>query len=141
MNNLEEVPVPQYFMTLLNETGDTSITWDEPDDVEVLTYIQKKMDEGYVFFIERPVIIRAFMKKRKIDNVSSIKRRKLIVADEAAAKLELNGKIKRTKLDYGKEDHSPVKRAKTALEVASGRSFEFWVRTIFENFLAEKNLS
>lgn len=119
----EEIPPPPYYMRLLDETGDTAITWAEPDDVDVLTYIQKKMDEGYVFFVERPRAVRAFMKRKKINDVSEVKERKLIVADTQANDLALEGKITLTTLKYaGGDDVATVKKATTAKEVATSRT-------------------
>ncbi len=58
----------QHYTILLNRTGDVALSWDTEDDVEVLTYIQKKMNEGYVFFI----LEKGFFKIRKrMENVCS----------------------------------------------------------------------
>lgn len=120
--DFEEIEAPAFCMTLLDQSGDTTITWSEPDDVDVLTFIQQKIDEGYVFFIEQPRVLRAFMKKKKIDSVSEVKERKLIVADERAAELELKGKIKLVTLKSETKEPAPVKKAKDAKEVAKSRS-------------------
>lgn len=113
---------PAYYMRMLDETGDTAITWNEPDDVAVLTFIQNKMDAGYVFFVERPRLVRALFKNKKITDVSQVTTRKLIVSDAAANALALQGKIKLTKLDYVGDDTVAVKKATTAQEVASSRT-------------------
>lgn len=120
--DFEDVLAPEFFMTILDRSGDTTVTWSEPDDVEVLTYIQKKMDEGFVFFMERPKVVRAFMKKKKIDSVSEVKERKLFLADEDAAKLELAGKLKLITIEQPETPAPVVKKAKTAKEVSRGRS-------------------
>lgn len=41
-------------LTILNETGDTTITWTEDNDARMEETIKKKMTEGYQFFIVEP---------------------------------------------------------------------------------------
>ncbi len=120
-SQMVEITPPKYFMTLLDETGDTAITWSEPDDVDVLTFIQEKIDAGYTFFIERPVIIRAFMNKKQITDIEQIKTRRLLVADDKATELILTGKITMTKLE--RKEFAPVRKAKDAMEIATSRSY------------------
>jgi hypothetical protein len=38
-------------LQMLDETGDTTISWSEDRDEEMAAIIQKKMDEGMTFFI------------------------------------------------------------------------------------------
>jgi hypothetical protein len=41
-------------LTILNETGDVTITWDEDADERMLPIIEKKMMAGIVFFLIEP---------------------------------------------------------------------------------------
>lgn len=41
-------------ITLLNATGDVTITWDEQNKAAILALVQEKMKEGYAFFILTP---------------------------------------------------------------------------------------
>lgn len=41
-------------MTIFNGRGDLTIAWDEADDEAVTAMIEKKMAEGYTFFILEP---------------------------------------------------------------------------------------
>lgn len=38
-------------LRLLNKDGDRILVWDEDDDQTMISFIQKKMDAGYTFFI------------------------------------------------------------------------------------------
>jgi hypothetical protein len=41
-------------MTLLNSTGDVTITWDEKEEASIFALVEAKMKEGYSFFILKP---------------------------------------------------------------------------------------
>lgn len=41
-------------ITFLNMSGDVTITWDKQNEADMLALIQKKMDEGYAFFLVKP---------------------------------------------------------------------------------------
>lgn len=41
-------------IVFLNMTGDVTITWDDQNEAAVLALVQKKMNEGYTFFILKP---------------------------------------------------------------------------------------
>lgn len=72
--------------TILNEYGDTTITWTEDRDQEMIEIIRKKMSEGIAFFIIEP---RAFgflpAKKTQLTEAEQIvqaKHRALAIPDE-----------------------------------------------------------
>lgn len=76
-------------MTLLNEMGDLSITWDEDKDDEMAVIIQKKLDQGIRFFIIEP-----FTKKQvEVKKLEDIKGRQISVPDEDIEKLFTEGKV------------------------------------------------
>jgi len=41
-------------ITWLNMSGDVTITWDKADEAAMLALIEKKMSEGYSFFLSQP---------------------------------------------------------------------------------------
>lgn len=47
----ERIQSPVRAMTLLNDMGDTTYVWEEADDEKWLAVIEKKMKEGWVFFV------------------------------------------------------------------------------------------
>jgi hypothetical protein len=61
-------------MTLLNSTGDVTITWDEKEEASIFALVEAKMKEGYSFFILKP---RRFglpgHTKALVENVESLK--------------------------------------------------------------------
>ena len=104
-------------LTLLNESGDTTITWEEEQDEKWERVIQKKMDEGFVFFIIKP-------RARKKTPLKTVKdafvKRTLYIKDEDISKLleEGHGDVIATP----KTPPETVKRGKSAKEVASSQS-------------------
>lgn len=71
-----------YSLTLLNSTGDITLTWNNYEDVEIKKMIQSKIDEGYCFFVMEPkVSFLKFLgeKKTTIKDVNEIKSRKVIM--------------------------------------------------------------
>lgn len=76
-------------LTLLNEMGDLSLTWDEEKDDEMAAIIQKKLDQGIRFFIVEP-----FTKNQiEVKKLSDVKGRQINVPDEDIEKLFTDGKI------------------------------------------------
>lgn len=71
-----------YSVTLLNSTGDITLTWNNYEDEEIKKMIQSKIEEGYCFFIMEPkVSFLKFLgeKKTTIKDVNEIKDRKVIM--------------------------------------------------------------
>jgi len=102
-----------FSLTLLNSTGDITLTWNDYEDEAIKKMIQDKINQGYCFFIMEPKV--SFMKflgdkKKTIKDISEIKERKVIMqtksnldhkafidnfkfGDQAAEKLFLDGKV------------------------------------------------
>lgn len=83
-------------MILLDQTGDTVLTWDETNDVDAMTQIEKMMNKGYAFFI----IDEGFKKKtgrpkrlRDVDDIPP-RMREVLVADDDVAELVKSGKLR-----------------------------------------------
>lgn len=75
-----------YSTTLLNTTGDITLTWEDGEDAEIKKMIQDKIDAGYCFFILEPRV--AFLKvlgskKRTIRDISEIKGREVVMETDA----------------------------------------------------------
>lgn len=71
-----------YSMTLLNGTGDITLTWENNEDAEIKAMIQAKIDSGYCFFIFEPRVsfLKVLGKKRKtIRDVAEIKGREVVM--------------------------------------------------------------
>lgn len=45
---------PFYSVTMMNETGDITLTWDDDKDEEMRSMIQDKINKGHIFFIFEP---------------------------------------------------------------------------------------
>ena len=104
-------------LTLLNESGDTTITWEEADDEKWESIIQKKMAEGFVFFIIKP---RARKKTTLTTAKDAFAKRTVYIKDEDIHKLleEGHGTVIKTP----KAPPETVRRGKSAKEVASSQS-------------------
>jgi hypothetical protein len=61
-------------MTLLNSTGDVTITWDEKEEESIYALVEAKMKQGYSFFImkPRPFGLPGHTKKR-VENIDAVK--------------------------------------------------------------------
>lgn len=69
-----------FSLTLLNSTGDITLTWNDYEDEEIKKMIQEKINNGYCFFILEPkVSFLKFLgdKQTRIKDVSKITTRKI----------------------------------------------------------------
>lgn len=108
-------------MILLNRIGDVAVTWEDPNDVEVLTFIQKKIDEGYVFFIIEERFFKMMKRKKRLTDVNDIPSNRTVYLDDAEAeRLEGLDKISVSKTKGAKPKAS--RKAKSADEVARNRT-------------------
>lgn len=104
---------------LLNRTGDIAITWEANDDVRVLSYLQKKMNEGYVFFVVDKKFFRLVNRKKRVTDVNKLgKERTIYLDDEDAEALVKDQVVTLTQLESG-SNLETVRRAKTAKEAAA----------------------
>lgn len=110
-------------LTILNETGDVTITWDEDADTRILPIIEKKMKEGITFFLIEPrngglspPDSSTPLKKTK----DALKHRALSMKDEDFEAMVAEGKAELIKTPDAPA--RTVRKASTAREVASGHS-------------------
>jgi len=74
-------------LTILNESGDTTIVWDEKADDVMEAIIRKKMEEGMTFFIIEPRTHGLLQSKKTqlVDAADARKHRALSIRDEDLA--------------------------------------------------------
>jgi hypothetical protein len=111
-------------LTLLNESGDTTIEWPPENDDEMVKIIERKMAVGVSFYIiaqrkpgQRGRVAGPKLLKNPAD---ALKHRALSIKDEDLSKFVLEGKG--TVVPTSREPAQTIKRAKTAREVATGHS-------------------
>ncbi len=110
-------------LTILNETGDVTITWEAENDERMLPIIEKKMKEGITFFLIEPrngglspPDTSKPLKKTK----DALKHRALSMKDEDFEAMVTEGKA-----DLIKTPDAPartVRKASTASEVVQAES-------------------
>lgn len=111
-----------FSMTLLDETGDTTIVWDEDTEAKLLPIIEKKMKQGVVFYIIKERMIPMLPpKKVRLKKATDIKAAgAVVVRDEDLAGLFLSGDI--TTISAGSDAITTVKKAANANEVVNNHT-------------------
>jgi hypothetical protein len=139
MENIMTETTEFYSTTLLNSTGDITLTWEDGEDAEIKKMIQDKIDAGYCFFILEPRVsfLKALgSKKKTIRNISEIKGREVVMeteaikggakailgetlklGDEASENLFKAGRIGIANVPESDANYNTVRKAKTANEV------------------------
>lgn len=121
-------------ITWLNMSGDITITWNESNEDAVLAMVEKKMKEGFSFFIIKPRALGLLgNKKVKAKSISDVKKAgQAILADEDfdgllarlhdsdVEKVVSNGSAKLAKPSTGEKEM--VTRARSAKEVVRAQS-------------------
>lgn len=83
-------------LTLLNESGDFTVTWEEGDDDAMVELIRRKMEAGVTFYIiatkKDGQPRRGAVPKPLKEADAAAKHRSLVVKDEDLAKFVLDGK-------------------------------------------------
>jgi len=77
-------------LTLFNEMGDLTITWEADKDDEMAQLIQKKLDQGVRFFLVEPFNKNQLTEIKKLED---IKGRTISVPDDDVEKLFTEGKV------------------------------------------------
>lgn len=107
-------------ITWLNNQGDTTITWTEPQDEAMLAIIRKKMEKGVAFFIINNRLTGNVLPEKLTDVERARKYRSVTIPDEDFMKFVESGKG--DLIPTPKESVKTVKKAKTAEEVVTGES-------------------
>lgn len=99
-------------LTMLNESGDTTISWTEDRDDEMEAIIQKKMDEGITFFIIKRGRGQTLTERGpKLETaVDARKQRALVIPDEDLAKFVSSGEAVVTKASDTSIESSELSR-------------------------------
>jgi hypothetical protein len=112
-------------LTILNEMGDTTITWESEQDDAMQEIIERKMAAGVAFYIvpkRKPGQRGALGKPKKLtDPAKAREHRALSIPDADFSKFVLEGKGEAIQAP-APEKIGGARRAKTAKEVASGHS-------------------
>jgi hypothetical protein len=89
----QTIESPVRRLTVLNEAGDTTISWTEDRDEEMEAIIQKKMDQGVTFFIVTRGRGKTLTQRGpKLDRAADArKQRALVIPDEDLAKFVEGG--------------------------------------------------
>jgi hypothetical protein len=97
-------------LTMLNVSGDTTITWEDDQDDVMAEILQKKMDAGCVFYI---INERTGGRKKLKSPADAMASRKLAIPDEDLMKFVSEGR--------GEVIKTPEKPAATKRKARSGR--------------------
>ena len=97
-------------LTMPNQNGDTTITWEDDNDDAMAEILQRKMDAGCTFFIINP---RTGGRKKLGKVKDAMKGRTLAIPDEDLAKFVSDGK--------GEAIKTPDKPAVTVRKAKTGR--------------------
>jgi len=91
MIEIETLTAPARVLTMLNEAGDTTISWTEDRDEEMQRIIEQKMKEGVTFFVVTRKAAPAKRGPQLKTAADAIKRRSLVIPDEDLAKFVASG--------------------------------------------------
>jgi len=112
-------------MTILNERGDTTITWEPDQDDAMQELIERKMAAGVTFYTvpQRKAGQRGRLPKQEklTEPAKAREHRALSIPDADFSKFVLEGKGEAVQAP-APERIAGAKRARTAKEVASGHS-------------------
>lgn len=110
-------------LTIMNDTGDTTITWTEDNDARMEELIKKKMAEGYRFFIVEPrmggIVPPDTSKKLKTFSAAK-KNRALSMKDDEFEKMVLEGNASFVKTPAAKV--KTTRKSTDAKEIAKSES-------------------
>jgi len=112
-------------LILLNETGDLTLSWKDDDSDKMRTLIERKMKQGYSFFILEPSFLGLFKKQRKITDINSIQKDtdgkySIMLCDKEAEKLFSEGTIRIGKTPEG--DFNTTHRSTNVNEICQSSS-------------------
>jgi hypothetical protein len=115
-------PLPERSLTLLNATGDITLTWTPDRDGEFKAMIEKKMQEGWSFFIVKPAMFGLVKRTVALANTDDIgENRTVILKDKDAEALFLKGGVEITTIrDLNKIDTD--RRSKDPEEVVNNHT-------------------
>ena len=106
-------------MTLLNETGDITLSWDDERDQDMRQMIQKKLDEGYAFFIIEPKFFGLLKKRIRLHHINDLKGKEVSLEDNDAMRMMNDSSAKGASMSVsGRNPKSPGRKlSKNELKV------------------------
>lgn len=110
-------------LTILNETGDVTITWEEENDDRILPIIERKMKAGITFFLIEPRmggLVAPDTSKQLKKAKDSLKHRALSMKDKDFEDMVAEGKA--VLVQTPDAPARTVRKASSAREVATGES-------------------
>ena len=110
-------------ITLLNETGDVTITWDPENDERMIPLIEKKMKAGFTFFLIEPRmggLVAPDTSKPLKKAKDALKHRALSIKDEDFESLVADGNAELVRTPAAPA--RTTRKARTAREVTTGES-------------------
>ena len=115
---LAQVASPIRTLSFLTGDGDTTYGWTADDDAWIIPMIQKKMDEGYVFWIVKRNPLRE-ARLRTADEAKET--RSVVIKDADARQLFEQGRIGIVAQPVGERQEEMVRerRARNAQEAAT----------------------
>lgn len=118
MNNTQKNSI-----TFLDDTGDTTIMWDEKTNPQMEKIIRQKIEEGFTFFIVEPRILPFLPPKKVKATLEDIKESGMVVVkDEDIHKLFTKGDVQ---IEHHKDDAVKTitkKVSRVASEIVSNQS-------------------
>ena len=87
-------------ITFLNRTGDITLTWDDQSKEAMLALIEKKMKEGFTFFIYKSSFGGLRQKKVPVESIEQVRQAGSVTAPDVLAK--------KVMMDLGDDDVSAV---------------------------------
>lgn len=81
-------------ITFLDGSGDTTISWDDSVDQEMVAAIDRLMKRGYVFFIVDRLHDNKVTVRREVTKLDQLGKRSVVVTDDALAEMFDQGRIK-----------------------------------------------
>lgn len=107
-------------MTLLNESGDTTVVWTEEQDDQMVEIIRKKMAEGITFYVVEPRFFGILPPKKTplVKAEQATEKRALAIRDEDLIRFVSDGggqfvKTPAEKVSGTKREKDPEKVAKS----------------------------
>lgn len=110
-------------LTILNETGDVTITWEAENDERMIEIIERKMKAGITFFLIEPRmggIVPPDTSKKLKKPKEALKHRALSMKDEDFETMVAEGKAELVQTPAAPA--RTTRKASTAREVATGES-------------------
>lgn len=120
MEELQENP--ERICTFLNGHGDITIEWSKEDDSKMKDLISKKLQEGYTFFVIKPILLGLGKRKSRVKNIADVDKKSITILDEDIQTFIREANNVNLLGAQGDKQYEVVGVAKTAAEVSSNQT-------------------